>query len=562
MTLFWIIAAAMIVAALALLAPTLLRSHAAREDASERFNIEIARERLADLTRQKDAGELSDEEYNQARNELELALAVDLEGTARPAPQAQSGGRWALLAAALLVPAITITIYLQIGSPNLIEARPAAPPPVASHAGNAEMPSLDVLVKRLRDRMEAEPGNVEGWFLLGRTYMRLQNYPDSVYAFEKVVELQPNDPAGLVSLADALTMRDGRNIGQRATGLLQRALEIDPNNITALWLLGIGAADHGDNAKALALWQRAYPLLDGQPRMQTELGQMITQAGGTPPSSTAQLPPIMAPATAAVSGAGTGAPGSESGGASVVVDVALAPALLANVSPDDTVFVLARAESGPPMPLAVARHRVSELPLKVTLTDAMAMMPAMRLSAFPRVKVSAKVSKSGQAGTQPGDLLADDVVVEPATTKDAVSLLIDHVAPGSGAVTGQAAAALPAVGGASVGVQVALAPELLDKAAPDDTVFVLARAESGPPMPLAVARHRVSELPLEVTLTDAMAMMPTMRLSAFPRVKVSAKVSKSGQAGTRPGDLLADDVVVEPAKADGGVQLLINRVAQ
>ncbi|MCB1788892.1 MAG: c-type cytochrome biogenesis protein CcmI [Gammaproteobacteria bacterium] len=433
MTLFWIIAAAMIAAALALLAPTLLRAHAARDDATEQFNVEIAREHLADITRRRDAGELSDEEYKQERADIEIALAEDLEGTARPAPKAQGGGRWALVAAALLIPAITVPVYLQIGSPQLIEGLPA-PQAAAGHGAAGELPPLDELVTRLRERMEANPENAEGWFLLGRTYMRLENYPDAVYAFEKVVALLPEEPAGMLSLADAMTMRDGRRVGDRAIELLQRALTLDPNSVTALWLLGSAAAEKGDNAKALDYWQRAYPLLDQEPGMQTELGQLITRAGGTPPQSMAQLPPIMGatPPMASPPAATNDAPATTAaaadGGAAVTVEVALAPSLMEQTTPEDTVFVLARAESGPPMPLAVARHRVAELPLRVTLTDAMAMMPAMRLSAFPRVKVSAKVSKSGNAGTQPGDLLAEDKIVEPATTTDSIQLLIDHVA--------------------------------------------------------------------------------------------------------------------------------------
>ncbi|MCB1800599.1 MAG: c-type cytochrome biogenesis protein CcmI [Gammaproteobacteria bacterium] len=428
MTLFWIIAAAMIIAALALLAPTLLRTHRARVDVNERLNVEIAREHLADLVKQKETGELSDEEFKQARADLEVALAEDLEGTAQPAPVARSGGRWALLASAVLIPAITIPVYLEIGSPQLIEGQPA----VAATGGHGagEMPPMEELVKQLRTRMEANPGNAEGWFLLGRTYMRLEDYPGAVYAFEKVVELLPEETAGLLSLADALTMRNGRQVGPRAVELLQKALSIDPNSVTALWLLGAAAADSGDNAQALTLWQRAYPLLSGEPGMQAELGSLITAAGGQLPDDNAGLPPIAMPTPAQTPASPAEATPADTGndGAAITVEVALAPFLMENAAAEDTVFVLARAESGPPMPLAVARHRVDELPLRVTLTDAMAMMPAMRLSAFPRVKVSAKVSKSGQAGTQAGDLLARDVVVDQTADAGKVQLLIDRVA--------------------------------------------------------------------------------------------------------------------------------------
>jgi cytochrome c-type biogenesis protein CcmH len=427
MTLFWIITGAMIVAALALLAPTLLRRHAASADSTERFNVEIARERLADLVGEKDAGGLSDEEFAQAKRDLELALAQDLEGTSEVKPAtAGGGGRWALLAAAILIPLITVPTYLQIGSPQLIAGLPGSSPAAAGH-GAGGMPPVSELVEQLRARMEENPENAEGWFLLGRTYMRLQDYPQAVYAFEHVVELLPDEPAGLLSLADALSMRDGRRVGARAVELLEKALSIDPDSITALWLLGNAASDSGDNAAALGYWQRAYPLLKGEPAMQKELGQMITQAGGTLPEAPVALPPIMAVETAVPDPAPATAEPTDTAGAAIVVEVALAPELMEQASPTDTVFVLARAESGPPMPLAVARQQVGDLPLKVTLTDAMAMMPAMKLSSFPRVKVSAKVSKSGQAGTQPGDMTAADVVVDSGAPPESVQLLINEV---------------------------------------------------------------------------------------------------------------------------------------
>lgn len=419
MTLFWIISAAMMLAATALLAPTLLRARAAKSDQTEQFNVQIAREHLAELLKQREAGDLSDEEFAQARQDLEIALAQDLEGTRDAAPTTGIAGRWALPVAALLIPLVTVPVYLQIGSPGLITNPPGSRTATDHGAGEA-LPSIEDLVTQLRARMEANPENAEGWFLLGRTYMRLENYPEAVYAFEKVVGLMPDETAGLLSLADALTMRDGRRIGPRTVELLEKALGIDPTSVTALWLLGNAAQDRGDSAAALDYWQRAYPLLADEPAMQAELGQMIRGAGGELPQAPASLPPIMAPAAA-------DAAAGPADGARITVEVALAPRLFEQLSPGDTIFVLARAEEGPPMPLAVARHQADELPLRVTLTDAMAMMPAMKLSAFPRVKVSARVSKSGQAAAQPGDLAAPDVVVDSTNPPDTVQLLIDRV---------------------------------------------------------------------------------------------------------------------------------------
>lgn len=429
MTVFWILSAAMMLVAAALLVPQLLRGRRPVAIETEKLNVEIARDHLADLIRQRDAGELSDEEFRQGKRDLELALAQDLEGAPAPAmvDEATSSGRgrWALVLSALLVPLITVPLYFRIGSPELITQPPGSAAAVTGHGETGELPPIEELVKQLRARMEANPDNAEGWFLLGRTYMRLEDYPQAVYAFEKVADLLPNETAALLALADALTMRDGRPVGERAVGLLQRALELDPESVTALWLLGSAAADRGDNAAALDYWQRAHPLLADEPAMQFELGRMMREVGGEPPAQVAvtTLPPIAPPAPPAET---EQAAGEAQGG--IQVEVALAPPLLEQLAPNDVVFVLARAEQGPPMPLAVSRHSAEELPLRVTLTDAMAMMPGMQLSAFPRVKISARVSKSGQAAVQSGDLVGADQVVDSASPPDAVQILIDQVA--------------------------------------------------------------------------------------------------------------------------------------
>ena len=428
MTLFWILSAAMMLVAAALLVPQILRPRRPVAIETEKLNVDIARDHLADLVRQRDAGELSDEEFRQGKQDLELALAQDLEGAPAAAmvDEATSSGRgrWALVVSALLIPLITVPLYFRLGSPELIVQPSGSPAVLAGHGETGELPPVEELVKQLRARMEANPTNAEGWFLLGRTYMRLEDYPQAVYAFEKLAELIPDQAVAMLALADALTMRDGRPIGERAVGLLQRALELDPESATALWLLGSAAMDRGDNAAAIDYWQRAYPLLAEEPAMQFELSRMISEAGGVPPAQAAAAAAPVTSAPAIETRAGTEpAPAGEG----IVVEVALAPPLLEQLAPTDTVFVLARAVDGPPMPLAVARHSAEDLPLQVTLTDAMAMMPGMQLSAFEQVRVSARVSKSGQAGLQAGDLFAEDVVVDSGDTPGAVQLLIDRV---------------------------------------------------------------------------------------------------------------------------------------
>ncbi|NBC47383.1 MAG: c-type cytochrome biogenesis protein CcmI [Gammaproteobacteria bacterium] len=435
MTLFWMITAGMILATLALLAPTLLRKLPARSDTTEQLNVAIARERLAELVKQRDASELSDEEFAQARRDLELALAEDLgeTATAEPArtePQGRPQARWALPASALVILAITVPVYVQIGNPGLIDPSSSDTQVAEGHSGSGETPPIDELVEQLRARLEAKPSDVEDWYLLGRTYMSLRQYADAVYAFEHAVELAPNELSALLPLVDALVRRDNGQLSARTVELLERVRSINPDSITALWLLGKAAADNGDLSQALAHWQRAYPLLGEQPEMQKELAGLIRRAGGEPPETVDDLPSIMATAPVAARSAPptTGAaPAAAAEDAAIVVEVALTPALMEQVTETDTVFVLARAESGPSMPLAVARHQAGELPLRITLTDAMAMMPALKLSSFDRVTISAKVSKSGQPRTQPGDMLAGDRLVETGNPPGSVQLVIDRV---------------------------------------------------------------------------------------------------------------------------------------
>jgi cytochrome c-type biogenesis protein CcmH len=231
----------------------------------------------------------------------------------------------------------------------------------------------------------------------------------------------PDQPAILISLADARAMTQGGRISGAPAELVAKALVLDPDNQTALWLAGKAEAEAGNNAEAVKYWRRVEALSQDDPATLAEIRSQIAaaeQAGG--------LAPAAQPEAAEAQPSAPAAP--ETAGVAITVDVSLDPALAAQADPGDTVFVFARALQGPPMPLAVARHTVAELPLRVTLTDAMAMMPQMKLSNFPAVRVSARVSRSGDAMTKPGDLVSEDARVDIASA-DSVSLKIDRAVP-------------------------------------------------------------------------------------------------------------------------------------
>jgi len=433
-TSFIFISTAFILAAIGLLTPTLLRRHKVAAEARQKYNVQVARDRLSEMQTEHARGELSDEEFEQARKDLDIALAQDLTVPSQDKELSDSGrtGALTLVMLLILVPAIVGVTYLEVGTPDaLATSGPGAPAAQQAASGHDKMPPIGELVKKLEEHQKQHPDNVDGWFLLGRTYMKLSRYSDAIRAYKKLDELQPNNSAVQISLADALSMQNQGRISDEALSLLEQVIQREPANVTALWLLGNASAQQGKDQQALDYWSKAYPLLADEPQMQAELRDGIRQIESRSGLSANIVAPKTLPSI--TGGAPMLAPAAEpqpamQNGPGIVVEVALDAELMSKASPDDTVFIYAKAVSGPPMPLAVSRKRVSELPAKVKLTDAMAMMPQMKLSMFPRVKVGARVSKSGRPIASSGDLQSPEVET-PSKAGKPVQLLIDSQRP-------------------------------------------------------------------------------------------------------------------------------------
>lgn len=430
MTGFILFAGLMVLAGLVLLALGLLRGRLAREQGQaldrNAENVVIARERLRELRTDLNEGRISEAEFAARREELEAALIDDIVDDGAEAVQERSVwyGRWTVAALLVMLPWVTVAVYLAVGTPSALTgaapARAGTSPHGNGGAPGQDAPSVQELVGRLEARLREEPDNAEGWTLLARTYMSMERYPDAVQAFEKVRALAGDQPQVLLGLADAIAMTQGGRLSGRPASLIDQALELNPNAPIGLWLGGMAAEEQGDYQRALALWQRLEPLVADDPESSQQVRTMIArvahEAGTEVPAQVASA----APSTES-------SPGGE-GAAALTVDVTLDPALKPRASPDDTVFVYAKATKGPPMPLAIARHRVADLPLRVKLDDSMAMMPAMRLSKFPQVEVIARVSKAGSAMPQSGDLVGSRSPVSPASTEQ-VAIVIDGVVP-------------------------------------------------------------------------------------------------------------------------------------
>lgn len=382
-------------------------------------NLRIARERLATLEAMHAAGELDAEALARERAALEDEIALQgLDGSA-PAAGPRRGSRWVTAGALAAVPVLAAGLYAALGTPQAI-----APAPLADAAGGragGAPHDVDDMLARLERRLQANPDDERGWALLARSYLVLGRYDESVRALKRLRSLVGDRADVLVSLADALAMVHGGRLSGEPERLVARALQAEPRHPTALWLAGMAAAEHGDHRQALAYWQRLEPLLGDDAKALAELHGLIDRARGALGLPALERAPAPAPAPSAQ--AATAAGGTKA----IEVRVTLDRALAAGAPADTPVFIYARALKGPPMPLAVVRRRLADLPLTVRLDDSLAMMPRLRLSAFSQVKVGARVALSGQPTAQPGDLQGEVAPVAPGG--EPVAIVIDQRVP-------------------------------------------------------------------------------------------------------------------------------------
>jgi cytochrome c-type biogenesis protein CcmH len=402
-TVFLLIAAAMVAIAVACVLVPLLGRRAGAGTAPEAANLAILRDQLAELEADVARGVLAKERYEQARSELQRRVLDEVQGDSKPAVQPRPASAWTAAMLAAGIPLGAVVFYLVVGSPSLL-----LPQRDAGHEMTRE--KVEQMVARLADRLEKAPDDPDGWRVLGRSYSVMGRYPEAARAYERAAALVPGDAGLLADYADALAMAQGQSMAGKPLELVNRALAIDPDQWKALALAGTAALERKDYKRAIAYWERLRKVLPADSGMEQSVEASIAEAralAGAKPAPKAK-------ARAAA-------------GATVTGRVSLAQGLAARAAPTDTVFIFARAASGPPMPLAVLRKQVRDLPLEFTLDDTMAMAPNLKLSDFPEVIVGARVSRSGSATTQSGDLRGQSKPVKVGTT--GIAVVIDTAVP-------------------------------------------------------------------------------------------------------------------------------------
>jgi len=401
---FILIAIALTGAAILLLVFPLLRPRRAAAESGRDANVSVYRDQLRELDRDLKTGTLTSEQYAQSRDELEQRLLADVDSR-KPTnpPTARSAWRVALVVAVAL-PVGAGALYLHLGNPQAL----TAPKHAALDASSITAEQFRQMTEKLAARMRSNPDDAVGWMMLGRAYKALERYPDAAQALQKAQQLEPRNPEILVEYAEALALVHGGDLAGEPTRLLERALEIAPDNGKALTLAGTSAFARKDYPAAVRYWEKLIAHVQADSELGRALSAGIAEARARGAGQSAAQRPAQHSPDASKTVSGT---------------VRLSPALAANAAPEDAVFVFARAVQGPKMPLAVLRKQVKDLPLRFELDDSMAMTPGRELSSFARVVVGARVSKSGSATPKPGDLEGSSRVVEPGAT--GVQVIID-----------------------------------------------------------------------------------------------------------------------------------------
>lgn len=425
----------MLLVALAfVLVPLLRRAPRVAEDGDagvldSTSNIAVFRSAKREIEDEFSRGVISADERDAALNELSQRLVDEVpetasENDARAPTTAPRASWWLIGMLGALLPVAAFSIYAALGAPKALNGVATASAPTPEPADKSPMSDKQIvaMVDTLAEKMKQNPGDPKGWVLLARSQGALGRFPEALAAYERATQLLPNDAQLLADYADTAVMaQEGRFDGQPAV-LIQRALKLDPANLKVLALAATADMRAGRRTEAAVKWKKLKSLVAKDSDDSRQIDAIIAEVEGgrsvAPPISTV-APTIPPPPSAGSNSAANAAAMKVTG------KVMLAPELAAKIAPGDTLFVFARAKQGSRMPLAILRipaPSADKFPHAFELTDAMAMAPGMNLSSVAEVVIEARISKSGNAQLQPGDISGVSAPVKPGAANVNVTL--------------------------------------------------------------------------------------------------------------------------------------------
>jgi cytochrome c-type biogenesis protein CcmH len=414
MTGFIVGASLLLLVTVGLLAWPLLRRAAPASVSTRQLTAAVYRDKLAELDQDLAAGSLAPSDHELSRAELQRRLLED-SSAAADAPLTGAGqvlprSKALVLPLVTLLPVAAIALYAVLGSPAALDG--------TSQAQRFSKSEIEKMVAGLAAKLEQEPENHKGWAMLARSYKMMGRFNEAVQAYAKTGPMLDSSAELLVDYADAVAAAaDG--FTEESLKLLDRALKLDPNNAQGLWMRGSAAFEARQFDRAIADWEKLLALVEpGSDDARTIEGNLAQarEKGGKPAGAKAGA--ATAPTSAAQ-------PAAAASGASIQGRVELAPELAKSLGPDAVLMIIARPTDGGRMPVAVLKQPVAGFPAAFTLDDRQSLVAERKLSGLSEVLLEARVSRSGQAKAEPGDLAGEAVSAQLGAR--GVSLRIDRV---------------------------------------------------------------------------------------------------------------------------------------
>ncbi len=425
---FWSIVSAMTLAVLGLvLRPLFMRQPTVTNDQEKK--LPVYRQQFSELEQDLANGLLTDDQYQAARSELERRVLEETGST--DASTVTTGGfvnlRLVALSLAMIIPASSGVLYWTLGNPAAMTHPAASAASQGGPGGDGQMAEgLNQLIEQLRKKLEQNPNDGVGWGLLARSYMAMERYADAVPIFERATKLDPDNAGLLADYADALAVHQGRKLEGRPETLIQKALKLDPHNVKALMLSGTIAYNRKDFARAAKEWEDAHTYLpsddqESSDQLKASIAEAKRRMGGGPSMNMLVANPPMEQAKPAK-------PTAQSGQSRAITGkVILGPNLANKASLPDTLFVFAKDVAGPPMPVSIVRASKKDLPFTFRLDDSTSPMPSRKLSDIDTVVIVARLSKSGKAMPESGDLEGMSQPIKPGAEN--ITVVIDRERP-------------------------------------------------------------------------------------------------------------------------------------
>ena len=396
MTIFLISAFLLLVLVLVLLLRPFMFPAKLPATSRRQMNAAIYREELDKLEAERSAGSLTAADYEIAHAEMRQRLFQD---TSEADDQSVMGSsKKTVLGLCIFIVLLSSGLYLTLGDARQVAEMNAAPPMTQE--------GVEKMVSEFAAKLEKDPTNLKGWAMLARSYKILGRNDDAIKAYERAGNYIDTDPQLLADYADALAVKANGNFAGEPSQLIQQALKLDPNHLMALWLSGTASYTAGNYRAAVQTWeklaQQLPPGTEEARSIEISIADARTKGGLAPKAPTAV---------------------TEKG---ISGKVAISAELKASVQPGDVVMVIAR-KPGERMPVAVLRTPAAEFPMNFVLNDALAMNPNAPLSKQSEVTLEVRISRTGMAKQEAGDLISAVQTVQVGASN--VQLIVNQVRP-------------------------------------------------------------------------------------------------------------------------------------